>query len=161
MIVSKFRTAVTVKYVSGILLAIVIIGISMVNSVEEGTVNYRGTAFFIATVTCAFLLFGFFDLFLLARIRLVPDGIENETVILKKITHLPYSEIRTIELRNERSTSKGGYINDGYPVSSITFHSGMKLVISSGCYENYTEIMNHIRQECERLRAQKSSQSPS
>ncbi|NMH29354.1 hypothetical protein [Flavobacterium silvaticum] len=141
---SKFRTAVITKNILGFGLAILMLVICIVNAFEDGKINYRGTAFFVGIVTMFFFLTGLHQLFLLARIRLTPEAIENKTVLLEKTTVLPYCEITKIELSITRSQSKGGYINDGYPVSSITYKNGQVLVISSDCYENYTELMRHI-----------------
>lgn len=118
--------------------------ICLFNSFQDGAIDYNGTVFVILVIILFFSAIGIMNLFLLSHLTILNDGIENRTVLLGKHTFLPFSEIKSIEYRLERSQSDAGYISDGYPVNTINYKNGEKLIISSDTYENYSDLIKQI-----------------
>ncbi len=142
---SKFRSAVATKNILGFGLAAVILMACTANSFENGELNYKSNAFFFFCFVLFLSACGIFFLVLESEITVTEKGILNKTVVFGKETFLAYAEISKIEMELERSSIKGSAISDGYPVWSVVFKNRSRLVISSGTYENYEELVNAIK----------------
>jgi hypothetical protein len=145
MIISKFRNMYILKLILGFGLALIIMFVCLIESFENGSLNYSGTPFIIGLLVFIFFVLGLYELFILSEIRLTENSIQNETIVFGKKTTIPISEIKSIKFDIERSQSEVGNISDGYPTSTIYFKNGSRMIISSDCYSNYGEIIKNIK----------------
>jgi|GEM_PF-3634828 len=91
---SEFQSDIWFKYSFGLLLLMAVLSISLYNSFIGGEIQYNGAPFLIFTLTLLVSLAALVDIFQVSKISVTTDAILNETIILKKITHLAYSEFR-------------------------------------------------------------------
>lgn len=144
-VVSKFRTGYWIRqfinYVGGLL----IIGLCIYFSFDNGKLDYRNALFWLAVLgILSLILHVLYFLFSeLKRLTVTENGIEIKYFVTKKIEFIAYNEILNFTTR--RITHKQGAVRTaGYHELEIQLTKDRLITFSEDQFDNYNEIKNFI-----------------
>ncbi len=144
-VVSKFRTGYWISQFINYVGGLILIGLCIYFSSDNGQLDYRNALFWVAALgTLGFIFHIFFFLFSeLKQLTVTDNGIEIKYSLTKKTDFIPYNEILTFTTRRITNRQGAGR-TAGYHELEIQLTKDRVITFNEDQFDNYNEIKNCI-----------------